>query len=166
MLEIQDLTKKYGKHLAVDHVSFTVPDGKVGILLGPNGAGKSTIIKSIAGLLRFEGGVGLGVHIPGILFRIDENRSSLFIAYGITGGGKSDVRRKYYIPRLYSYQAQRQMDCRCTRAERRRISAVCVLLHFLFKSIDIGAQRGYTLVAKGIQRLPMPKGLAMLGMVS
>ena len=59
MLEIQDLTKRYGKNLAVDHVSFTVPNGKVGILLGPNGAGKSTIIKSIAGLLRFEGGVGI-----------------------------------------------------------------------------------------------------------
>lgn len=59
MLEIQDLTKKYGKHLAVDHVTFTVPDGQVGILLGPNGAGKSTIIKSIAGLLRYEGGVGI-----------------------------------------------------------------------------------------------------------
>ncbi len=50
MLEIQELTKKYGKYLAVDHVSFTVPTGQVGILLGPNGAGKSTIIKSIAGL--------------------------------------------------------------------------------------------------------------------
>ncbi len=59
MLEIQDLTKKYGHYLAVDHVSFTVPSGKVGILLGPNGAGKSTIIKSIAGLLRYQGGVGI-----------------------------------------------------------------------------------------------------------
>ena len=59
MLEIQNLTKKYGKNLAVDHVSFTVPDGQVGILLGPNGAGKSTIIKSIAGLLRYQGGVGI-----------------------------------------------------------------------------------------------------------
>ena len=59
MLEIQDLTKKYGKYLAVDHVSFTVPSGQVGILLGPNGAGKSTIIKSIAGLLRYQGGVGI-----------------------------------------------------------------------------------------------------------
>ncbi len=59
MLEIQSLTKKYGHYLAVDHVSFTVPDGKVGILLGPNGAGKSTIIKSIAGLLRYQGGVGI-----------------------------------------------------------------------------------------------------------
>ncbi len=59
MLEIQNLTKKYGKTLAVDQVNFTVPDGKIGILLGPNGAGKSTIIKSIAGLLRYQGGVGI-----------------------------------------------------------------------------------------------------------
>lgn len=55
MLEIQGLSKSYGKNLAVDDVSFVVPDGQVGILLGPNGAGKSTIIKSIAGLLRYKG---------------------------------------------------------------------------------------------------------------
>lgn len=59
MLEIQNLSKKYGKSLAVDGVNFTVPDGHVGILLGPNGAGKSTIIKSIAGLLRYKGGIGI-----------------------------------------------------------------------------------------------------------
>lgn len=57
MLEVQNLSKKYGKNLAVDQVSFVVPDGTIGILLGPNGAGKSTIIKSIAGLLRYKGGV-------------------------------------------------------------------------------------------------------------
>ena len=55
MLEINNLMKKYKKAAAVDHISFTVPSGKVGILLGPNGAGKSTTIKSIAGLLRYEG---------------------------------------------------------------------------------------------------------------
>lgn len=55
MLEVQGLTKMYGKNLAVNQVSFFVPDGTVGILLGPNGAGKSTIIKSIAGLLRYQG---------------------------------------------------------------------------------------------------------------
>lgn len=59
MLEIQNLCKSYGKYLAVDHVTFMVPSGKIGILLGPNGAGKSTIIKSIAGLLRYEGGIGI-----------------------------------------------------------------------------------------------------------
>lgn len=57
MLEIQNLTKVYGKVKAVDNVSFLVPGGQVGILLGPNGAGKSTIIKSIAGLLRHDGQV-------------------------------------------------------------------------------------------------------------
>lgn len=59
MLEIQELSKSYGKTLAVDKVSFFVPDAQVGILLGPNGAGKSTIIKSIAGLLRYKGRIGI-----------------------------------------------------------------------------------------------------------
>ncbi len=57
MLEVINLSKKYGKTLAADEVTFTVPEGKVGILLGPNGAGKSTVIKSIAGLLRYKGEV-------------------------------------------------------------------------------------------------------------
>ena len=57
MLEVINLSKKYGKNLAVDQVGFTVPDGRVGILLGPNGAGKSTVIKSIAGLLRYSGSI-------------------------------------------------------------------------------------------------------------
>lgn len=55
MLEVSELTKRYGKNLAADRIGFTVPDGKIGILLGPNGAGKSTVIKSIAGLLRYKG---------------------------------------------------------------------------------------------------------------
>ena len=59
MLEVQGLSKRYGIYLAVDHVSYSIPDGCVGILLGPNGAGKSTIIKSIAGLLRYDGGIGI-----------------------------------------------------------------------------------------------------------
>ena len=59
MLEVQHLTKRYGKTLAVDDVSFTVSTGRIGILLGPNGAGKSTVIKSIAGLLKYEGGIGI-----------------------------------------------------------------------------------------------------------
>lgn len=55
MLLIQNVTKKYGKFVANDDISFSVQDGQIGILLGPNGAGKSTIIKCIAGLLRYNG---------------------------------------------------------------------------------------------------------------
>ncbi len=55
MLEIKNVTKKYHKTLAVNNVSFAVEKGRIGILLGPNGAGKSTLIKSIAGLLKYDG---------------------------------------------------------------------------------------------------------------
>ncbi len=55
MLTVNGVTKKYGKYLANDNLSFTINDGEIAVLLGPNGAGKSTIIKSIAGLLRYDG---------------------------------------------------------------------------------------------------------------
>lgn len=57
MLSINQFLKKFGKLLVVDQVDLLIPDGMVGILLGPNGAGKSTVIKSIAGLLRYNGGI-------------------------------------------------------------------------------------------------------------
>lgn len=55
MIHIENLTKKYRKHIAADHVCMDIEPGKITLLLGPNGAGKSTTIKSIAGLLNYEG---------------------------------------------------------------------------------------------------------------
>ena len=55
MLQVRNLTKRYENVLAVDNISFAINEGEIGVLLGPNGAGKSTTIKSIAGLLRFNG---------------------------------------------------------------------------------------------------------------
>ncbi|MDD3173642.1 MAG: ABC transporter ATP-binding protein [Herbinix sp.] len=57
MLSVRGVTKKYGKLIANDNVSFEINQGEISILLGPNGAGKSTIIKSIAGLLKFNGNI-------------------------------------------------------------------------------------------------------------
>lgn len=51
MIEVINLTKKFGAKLAVDNVSFKVNDGEIFGFLGPNGAGKSTTIKMITGLL-------------------------------------------------------------------------------------------------------------------
>ena len=56
---VEELIKTYDGKPVVDSVSFSLPKGKVTSLIGPNGAGKSTIIKSIAGLLRYEGGIGI-----------------------------------------------------------------------------------------------------------
>jgi ABC-2 type transport system ATP-binding protein len=57
MFEVIHVTKKYGKMIANNDLSFSIGSGKIAILLGPNGAGKSTIIKCICGLLRFDGSI-------------------------------------------------------------------------------------------------------------
>ncbi|MEV0611070.1 ABC transporter ATP-binding protein [Polymorphospora rubra] len=49
-LEVRNLHKRYGQHVAVDDVSFTVEEGEVFGIIGPNGAGKTTTVESIAGL--------------------------------------------------------------------------------------------------------------------
>ena len=49
MIEVSHLTKTYGRHLAVNDVSFAVEDGQICGLLGPNGAGKSTIMNILTG---------------------------------------------------------------------------------------------------------------------
>ena len=59
MLVVSDLTKRYGKTMACDHVSFTLEPGTVTVLLGPNGAGKSTAMKSIIGFLKYEGTISV-----------------------------------------------------------------------------------------------------------
>ena len=53
---LENLSKKYGKHLAVDNVNIEVYKGETIGLVGPNGAGKTTIIKMIAKLLRPSSG--------------------------------------------------------------------------------------------------------------
>ncbi len=60
MLQVEHVTKKYGKVVACDDVSFHLEPGSVTVLLGPNGAGKSTIMKAIIGFLRYDGTITVG----------------------------------------------------------------------------------------------------------
>lgn len=56
MIEVKNITKKYGNVTAVDHISFDVKDGEVVGFLGPNGAGKSTTMNMITGFIEPTGG--------------------------------------------------------------------------------------------------------------
>lgn len=56
IIEISNLTKKYGRHRGVSDVSFAVKESDIFGFLGPNGAGKSTTIRSMLGFLQFEKG--------------------------------------------------------------------------------------------------------------
>ncbi len=51
MIEVSNLTKKYGDHIAVDHLSFRVEKGQIYGFLGPNGAGKTTTMNILTGYL-------------------------------------------------------------------------------------------------------------------
>ncbi len=56
MIEVTDLTKKYGNHTAVEHLSFRVEKGQIYGFLGPNGAGKSTTMNILTGYLAASSG--------------------------------------------------------------------------------------------------------------
>jgi ABC-2 type transport system ATP-binding protein len=56
VVEIEHLTKSYGKNRGIIDVSFTIPEGDIFGFLGPNGAGKSTTIRSMLGFLRVNSG--------------------------------------------------------------------------------------------------------------
>jgi len=57
VIQIKNLTKRFGKVKALDSVSFEVKEGEALTLWGPNGAGKTTLLRSILGILPFEGKV-------------------------------------------------------------------------------------------------------------
>lgn len=56
MLEIKNLTKRYGDRTAVDDLSLVIESGKICGFIGRNGAGKTTTLKSVSGILQFDGG--------------------------------------------------------------------------------------------------------------
>jgi ABC-2 type transport system ATP-binding protein len=55
LIEAHDLSKKYGKHVALDQVNFAVETGRIVGLIGPNGAGKTSALRAILGLTSYEG---------------------------------------------------------------------------------------------------------------
>jgi len=55
IIHASNLTKRYGKQLALDQASFAIQPGRIVGLIGPNGSGKTTTLKAMLGLTRFEG---------------------------------------------------------------------------------------------------------------
>lgn len=63
LIQVENLVKKYGNHVAVNNLSFTIEKGKIYGFLGPNGAGKSTTMNMITGYMGATGGT---IKIDGI----------------------------------------------------------------------------------------------------
>ncbi len=78
MIEVKNLTKKYGSHTAVDDISFTVQKGQIYGFLGPNGAGKSTTMNMLTGYLSSNSGT---ITIDGIDILKDPKKAKKNIGY-------------------------------------------------------------------------------------
>ncbi len=63
-LELQEVSKRFGRNRVLDQVSFEVRPGRVSAILGPNAAGKSTAMKIVLGLVRPDSGRVLVNGIP------------------------------------------------------------------------------------------------------
>jgi len=72
ILELDEVSKRFGDHMAVDRLSFAVPKGSVFGLLGPNGAGKSTTIRMIMRIISVDSGT---IRLAGV--PIDDERRRL-----------------------------------------------------------------------------------------
>jgi ABC-2 type transport system ATP-binding protein len=78
MIQIDDLTKKYGETLAVDHLSLHIPKGEFFGLLGPNGAGKTTLVRMLSTLTAPTSG---SISIAGVA--LDRNKTEIKSKIGV-----------------------------------------------------------------------------------
>ncbi|MDD4377208.1 MAG: ABC transporter ATP-binding protein [Eubacteriales bacterium] len=78
MLQINNLTKKYGEHKAVDNLTLHIGKGEIYGFIGHNGAGKTTTIKSCCGILQFDEGEIL---VDGVSIKHDPLKCKEKIAY-------------------------------------------------------------------------------------
>ena len=78
MVVVEKLSKRFGEHLAVDNISFTVKEGEVVGFLGPNGAGKSTTMNILTGYISATSG---SVTIDGYDILEDPNEVKQLVGY-------------------------------------------------------------------------------------
>ncbi len=143
MFEIKNVSKKYGKLLAIDDISFNVEAGSISVLIGPNGAGKSTIIKSIVGLLRYKGSISIAGYdnrsidakrvlgyvpeLPSIYEGLTVGEHLTFIekAYKV----KDDVYKAHLLSIFELDDKLNKLGSELSKGMQQKLSIICALLH-------------------------------------
>ena len=149
MLEIKNLTKRYGEKVALSNVSLEIKPGELFCLIGPNGSGKTTLVKTILGLLRVTDG---NISIDGTdINKLPEKAKALcgYIPDEPTGWGNvtgeeflhivgslygvSEKERKEQIPHLvdiFKVQEESQMFFeQYSRGNKQKFAILAALLH-------------------------------------
>jgi ABC-2 type transport system ATP-binding protein len=146
---VKDLTRHFGKFVAVDHVSFTVAAGEIFGFLGSNGAGKSTTIRMLCGLLKptsgtaLIGGVDVGRDPERVkasigymsqkfslyeLLSVDQNIRLYAELYGVDPA-KFAERRRFAIEMAGLQGRERMLPRDLPGGYRQRLALGCAILH-------------------------------------
>lgn len=144
MLKVNAVTKKYGKVLANDNISFEIAEGEIAVLIGPNGAGKSTIIKCITGLLRFDGEItidsmsnkskeakamlGYIPEMPAVydMLTVGEHLQFMLRAYNMP---LDDTYGDELLRRFELYDKKDKLGKELSKGMQQKLSICCALVH-------------------------------------
>ena len=149
VVEITDLTKRYGQFTAVQSISLSIPSGGIFALLGPNGAGKTTVIKLIMGTLKATVGnvrvCGLDAFADSIsvksrvgflpdepvFFDYMRGREIIRFAGQLHGLDRTTIRARtdYWADRLQLTDALDEFAENYSRGMKKKLGLICALLH-------------------------------------
>ena len=107
VIEVEGLMKRYGVHLAVDDVGFTVSEGEIFGILGVNGAGKTTTVECLQGLRRPDGG---RMRVLGLDPRTDRSRLRALVGSQLQASALPDRLRVDEAVRLFGDGDRRSAD--------------------------------------------------------
>lgn len=143
MIQVNNLTKRYGKLVANNKISLAVYPGELTVLLGPNGAGKSTLIKCICGLLRFDGEItidgrdnrsseakrllGYIPEIPALypMLTVSEHLEFIARAYGLS---KWKPWAEELLLRFELHDKQNKLGKELSKGMQQKVSICCAIL--------------------------------------
>ena len=149
MIEVENLTKKFGDFVAVDGLSLSAPAGQVVALLGPNGAGKTTTVRMLAGILAPTAGratvsgldvarsprqvrqrVGVLTEVPGLYLRMQAMEYLDFFGqlYGL-GASQRQARAAALLSRFGMAEAVDKRLSEYSKGMRQKLALIRAMLH-------------------------------------
>ena len=149
-VSVKELSKKFGKFVAVDKVSFDIPEGEILGLLGPDGAGKTTTIRMLCGLLKPDSGSAnvLGYDVAknpeeikkriGYMsqkfslyndLRVAENLDFYAAIYGISQASERKKRVDELLEIAGIKDFRRELTKNLSGAWRQRVALSCAIIH-------------------------------------
>src|SRR2546430_5049237 len=144
-MEVKFVTKSYGKTVALDDVSFSIPCGERYALLGPNGAGKSTTLKLLVGLLKPDTGtIRIGGYEPfsseakSILGYLPEDatpyrtlsvRENLEYIAALRGVGNVPEATERFLDELSLREYERAKVGKLSRGNMQKLATALALIH-------------------------------------